>query len=234
MPYKEPSATLSTLLGALVESGKRFAATVEDPTGDGNSEAPVGTTVALMEKGQRIMSAIHKRLHYAQRCEFKILKRVFGEFLPQQYPYQVQGASENVFKEDFDNSVDVIPVSDPNIFSMTQRITLAQTQLQMAQAAPELHDLRESYKKMYIALNIKDIDALLPPEAEVPPRDPISEQQAALTGDPIKAFDFQNHEAYIASHSAFLQNPMVQSNPPVIQAITANIQEHQAMYIKYK
>ena len=232
LPYKEPSATLSTLLGALVESGKRFAATVEDPTGDGNSEAPVGTTVALMEKGQRIMSAIHKRLHYAQRCEFKILKRVFGEFLPQQYPYQVQGASENVFKEDFDNSVDVIPVSDPNIFSMTQRITLAQTQLQMAQAAPELHDLRESYKKMYIALNIKDIDALLPPEAEVPPRDPISEQQAALTGDPIKAFDFQNHEAYIASHSAFLQNPMVQSNPPVIQAITANIQEHQAMLYK--
>ena len=126
LPYKEPSGTLATLLGALVDSGKRFAATVENPTGDGNSEAPVGTTVALMEKGQRVMSAIHKRLHYAQRCEFKILKRVFGEFLPPQYPYQVQGASENVFKQDFDSSVDVIPVSDPNIFSMTQRITLAQ------------------------------------------------------------------------------------------------------------
>ena len=232
LPYKEPSGTLTTLLGALVDSGKRFAATVENPTGDGNSEAPVGTTVALMEKGQRVMSAIHKRLHYAQRTEFKILKRVFSEFLPPEYPYQVQGASENVFKEDFDNSVDVIPVSDPNIFSMTQRITLAQTQLQMAQAAPELHDLRESYRKMYIALNIKDIDALLPPEAEVPARDPISEQQSALTGNPIKAFDFQNHEAYIASHSSFLQNPMVQSNPQVIQAISANIQEHQAMLYK--
>jgi len=232
LPYKEPSGTLTTLLGALVDSGKRFAATVEDPTGDGNSEAPVGTTVALMEKGQRVMSAIHKRLHYAQRCEFKILKRVFGEFLPPEYPYQVQGASENVFKQDFDGSVDVIPVSDPNIFSMTQRITLAQTQLQMAQAAPELHDLRESYKKMYIALNIKDIDALLPPEQEVPPRDPISEQQAVLTGTPIRAYEFQNHEAYIAAHSSFLQNPMVQQNPVAMQAIGANIQEHQAMLYK--
>ena len=229
LPYKEPSATLTTLLGGLVDSGKRFAATVENPTGDGNSEAPVGTTVALLEKGQKVMSAIHKRLHYAQRTEFKILKRVFGEFLPSEYPYQVQGASQNVFKQDFDSSVDVIPVSDPNIFSMTQRITLAQTQLQMAQAAPELHDLREAYRKMYIALNIKDIDSVLPPEEEVPPRDPISEQQAVLTGNPIKAFDFQNHEAYIASHSAFLQNPMVQQNPKALQAIGANIQEHQAM-----
>ena len=229
LPYKEPSGTLTALLASLVDSGKRFAATVEDPTGDGNSEAPVGTTVALLEKGQKVMSAIHKRLHYAQRTEFKILKRVFGEFLPPEYPYQVQGASQNVFKEDFDSSVDVIPVSDPNIFSMTQRITLAQTQLQMAQAAPELHDLREAYRKMYIALNIKDIDAILPPEEEVPPRDPITEQQAVLTGNPIKAYDFQNHEAYIASHSAFLQNPMVQQNPPALQAIGANIQEHQAM-----
>jgi hypothetical protein len=229
LPYKEPSGTLTTLLGALVDSGKRFAATVENPTGDGNSEAPVGTTVALMEKGQRVMSAIHKRLHYAQRTEFKILKRVFGEFLPAEYPYQVQGASENVFKQDFDNSVDVIPVSDPNIFSMTQRITLAQTQLQMAQAAPQLHDLRESYRKMYIALNIKDIDALLPPEQEVPPRDPISDQQSAMTGNPIKAYEFQNHEAYIQAHSAFMQNPMIQQNPVAMQAIGANIQEHQAM-----
>tara|TARA_R100001086_G_scaffold53405_1_gene23871 strand:+ start:291 stop:2723 length:2433 start_codon:yes stop_codon:yes gene_type:complete len=229
LPYKEPSNTLTALLGSLVDSGKRFAATIEDPTGDGNSQAPVGTTVALLEKGQRVMSAIHKRLHYAQRCEFKILKRVFGEFLPPEYPYQVQGASENVFKEDFDNSVDVIPVSDPNIFSMTQRITLAQTQLQMAQSAPELHDLREAYRKMYLALNIKDIDSVLPPEEEVPPRDPISEQTAALTGDPIKAYDFQNQEAYIASHSAFLQNPMVQQNPVAGQAISANIQERQAM-----
>ena len=232
LPYKEPSATLMSLLGSLIDSGKQFAATVEQPTGDGNSEAPVGTTVALLEKGQRVMSAIHKRLHYAQRTEFKILKRVFGEFLPPEYPYQVQGASENVFRDDFDSSVDVIPISDPNIFSMTQRIVLAQTQLQMAQAAPELHDLRESYRKMYLALNIKDIDAILPQEAEIPPRDPISEEQAALTGQPIKAYEFQNHEAYIGAHSAFMQNPMVQQNPTATQAIGANIQEHQAMLYK--
>ena len=232
LPYKEPSATLTSLLGSLIDSGKQFAATVEQPTGDGNSEAPVGTTVALLEKGQRVMSAIHKRLHYAQRTEFKILKRVFGEFLPPEYPYQVQGASQNVFKQDFDSSVDVIPVSDPNIFSMTQRIVLAQTQLQMAQAAPELHDLRESYRKMYLALNIKDIDSILPQETEIPPRDPISEEQAALTGQPIKAYEFQNHEAYIAAHSAFMQNPMVQQNPTATQVIGANIQEHQAMLYK--
>ena len=229
LPYKEPSATLTSLLGVLIDSGKQFAATVEQPTGDGNSEAPVGTTVALLEKGQRVMSAIHKRLHYAQRQEFKILKRVLGEFLPPEYPYQVQGASQSIFQEDFDNSVDVLPISDPNIFSMTQRIVLAQTQLQMAQAAPELHDLKEAYRKMYLALNIKDIDAILPREEEVPPRDPISEEQAALTGNPIKAYEFQNHEAYIAAHSSFLQNPMVQQNPSVMQAIGANIQEHQAM-----
>ena len=232
LPYKEPSGTLSTLLGALVDSGKRFAATVENPTGDGNSEAPVGTTVALLEKGQRIMSAIHKRLHYAQRNEFKILKRIFGEFLPPEYPYQVQGNNQNVFQEDFDNSVDVIPVSDPNIFSMTQRITLAQTQLQMAQSAPDIHNMKEAYRKMYIALNVKDIDAILPPDEEVPPRDPITEQQAAMTGNPIKAYDFQNQEAYIASHSAFLQNPMIQQNPVATQTIGANIQERQAMLYK--
>jgi len=232
LPYKEPSATLTTLLGALVDSGKRFAATVEDPTGDGNSEAPVGTTVALMEKGQRIMSAIHKRLHYAQRTEFKILKRVFGEFLPPEYPYQVQGASENVFKEDFDSSVDVIPISDPNIFSMTQRITLAQTQLQMAQAAPELHDLREAYRKMYIALNIKDIDSVLPPKTEAAPKDPVLENMDSLMQTPLQAFPQQNHDAHVATHTSFLQNPKTAQNPEAVSALQAHIQQHNAL--KYR
>ena len=232
LPYKEPSGTLVTLLGALVDSGKQFASTVEGPTGDGNSEAPVGTTVALLEKGQRVMSAIHKRLHYAQRCEFKILKRVFGEFLPPEYPYQVQGGAENVFKTDFDTSVDVIPVSDPNIFSMTQRITLAQTQLQMAQAAPELHDLREAYRKMYIALNIKDIDSVLPPEEEVQPKDPVLENMDVLNNIPLQAFPQQNHDAHIDAHSAFLENPMIQENPQAVAALQAHIQQHQAL--KYR
>ena len=232
LPYKEPSSTLTQLLGALVESGKQFAATVENPTGDGNTEAPVGTTVALLEKGQRIMSALHKRLHYAQRCEFKILKRVFGEFLPPEYPYQVQGASENVFKEDFDNSVDVLPVSDPNIFSMTQRITLAQTQLQMAQAAPELHDLRQAYRKMYIALNIKDIDSILPPEEETQPKDPVLENMDSLMQTPLQAFPQQNHEAHIAAHTAFLENPKTAQNPAAVAALQAHVQQHNAL--KYR
>ena len=232
LPYKEPSGTLASLLGALVDSGKQFASTVEGPTGDGNSEAPVGTTVALLEKGQRVMSAIHKRLHYAQRTEFKILKRVFGEFLPPEYPYQVQGGSENVFKTDFDTSVDVIPVSDPNIFSMTQRITLAQTQLQMAQAAPELHNLREAYRKMYIALNIKDIDSVLPAEEEVQPKDPVLENMDALNNISLQAFPQQNHDAHIATHTAFLQDPMMQQNPQVVAALQAHIQQHQAL--KYR
>ena len=232
LPYKEPSGTLASLLGALVDSGKQFASTVEGPTGDGNSEAPVGTTVALLEKGQRVMSAIHKRLHYAQRTEFKILKRVFGEFLPPEYPYQVQGGSENVFKTDFDTNVDVIPISDPNIFSMTQRITLAQTQLQMAQAAPDIHNLREAYRKMYIALNIKDIDSVLPPEEEVQPKDPVLENMDALNNTPLQAFPQQNHDAHIAAHTAFLENPMVQQNPAVVAALQAHIQQHQAL--KYR
>jgi len=232
LPYKEPSGTLSQLLGALVDSGKQFAATVENPTGDGNTEAPVGTTVALLEKGQRIMSAIHKRLHYAQKCEFKILKRVFSEFLPPEYPYQVQGASENVFKDDFDSSVDILPVSDPNIFSMTQRITLAQTQLQMAQAAPDLHDLRAAYRKMYTALNVKDIDAILPPEEEAQPKDPILENMDSLLQTPLQAFPQQNHEAHIAAHTAFLENPNTAQNPAAVAALQAHIQQHNAL--KYR
>ena len=232
LPYKDPSGTLTTLLGSLVESGKQFAATVEQPTGDGNAEAPVGTTVALLEKGQRVMSAIHKRLHFAQRVEFKILKRVFGEFLPPEYPYQVQGAQQSVFKQDFDNSVDVIPVSDPNIFSMTQRITLAQTQLQMAQSAPELHDLREAFRKMYLALNIKDIDAILPPEAEAVPTDPVQENMDSLIQSPLQAFPQQNHDAHIAAHVAFLQNPNTAENQPAMAALQAHVQQHNAL--KYR
>ena len=232
LPYKEPSNTLTVLLASLVDSGKQFAATVEQPTGDGNAEAPVGTTVALLEKGQRVMSAIHKRLHFAQRVEFKILKRVFGEFLPPEYPYHVQGAQESVFKEDFDDSVDVIPTSDPNIFSMTQRITLAQTQLQMAQSAPELHDLREAYRKMYLALNVKDIDAILPPEAEAVPKDPVQENMDSLIQVPLQAFPQQNHDAHVAAHVAFLQNPNTASNPNAMSALQAHVQQHNAL--KYR
>ena len=232
LPYKEPSGTLAQLLGLLVESGQKCAAGMDQGTGDGNQNAPVGTTVAVLEKGQKVISAIHKRLHYAQRSEFKILKRIFGEVLPQEYPYQVQGAQQSVFREDFSDNVDVIPVSDPNIFSTTQRIILAQTQLQMAQSAPQLHNMREAFRKMYLALNIRDIDDLLLPEFEPTPKDPVQENMDALMNVPLKAFIQQNHDAHIQAHMAFMQNPQMQQNPQAMSALQAHIQEHIAL--KYR
>ena len=207
LPYKEPSGTLANLLGVLVESGKQFASVIDSGAGDQNQNAPVGTTIAMLERGQRVVSAIHKRLHYAQKNEFKILKRIFGEVLPPEYPYQVQGAQQTVFKEDFGNQVDVVPVSDPNIFSTTQRIILAQTQLQLAQSAPQIHNLKAAFRKMYLALNVQDIDELLLPEVQAAPKDPIQENQDALMNTPLQAFIQQNHDAHIQAHLAFSQNP---------------------------
>ena len=233
LPYKEPSSVLTQLLGMLVDSGRRFASIADMQVGDiGSQQLPVGTTVAMLERGTKVMSAIHKRLHFAQRKEFRLLASVFSRSLPPTYPYQVEGTTQEVKQEDFDDRVDIIPVGDPNIFSMAQRVMLAQQELQMAQAAPQIHDLREAYKRMYEALEIKNIDALLPPPPEVPPRDPVTEQQTAIIGQPIKAFEFQNHESYIAAHSAFLQNPTMQQNPAAVQIIQANVQEHQAMLYK--
>ena len=232
LPFKEPSPALAQLMGVLVESGQRFAAVMDNQTGDANSNAPVGTTVALLEKGQKVISAIHKRLHYAQRNEFKILKRIFGEVLPQEYPYQVQGGEQTVFRQDFSDEVDVIPVSDPNIFSTTQRIILAQTQLQMAQSAPQLHNMREAFRKMYLALNIQDIDELLLPEFQPMPKDPVQENMDSLMNVPLKAFIQQNHDAHIQAHMAFMQSPQIQQNPQAMSALQAHIQEHIAL--KYR
>ncbi len=195
-------------------------------------EAPVGTTIAMLERGSKIMSAIHKRLHYAQKVEFKLLARVFSESLPPEYPYDVVGGSRTIYARDFDGQVDILPVSDPNIFSMSQRVVLAQTQLQLAQSAPELHNLREAYFKMYTALGVQNIDEILEPPEDMSPKDPVQENQDALMGAPLKAFLEQNHDAHIAAHMAFMQNPMVQQNPAAMQALQAHIQEHQAM--KYR
>ena len=233
LPYKEPSNVLAQLLGVIIDSGRRFASIADMQVGDiGSQQLPVGTTVAMLERGTKVMSAIHKRLHFAQKKEFRLLAKIFSRSLPPVYPYDVPGASREIKQGDFDDRIDIIPVSDPNIFSMAQRVMLAQQELQMAQAAPEIHDLREAYKRMYEALEVKNIDAILPPVQQIPPRDPISEQQAAMTGQPIKAFEFQNHDAYIAAHSSFLQNPMIAQNQTAQLAISANIQEHQAMLYK--
>ena len=233
LPYKEPSGVLAQLLGVLVDSGRRFASIADMQVGDiGSQQLPVGTTVAMLERGTKVMSAIHKRLHHAQKKEFRLLANIFAKSLPPSYPYDVVGASREIKQMDFDDKVDIIPVSDPNIFSMSQRVMLAQQQLQMATQAPQIHDMREAFRRMYEALEVENIDSILPPPQEVPPRDPISEQQAALTGQPIKAYIFQDHGAYVASHSAFLQNPMVAQNPQAQAIIGANIQEHLAFQYK--
>ena len=232
LPYKEPSGVLAQLLGVIVESGQRFANIADMKIGDMGQEAPVGTTIAMLERGSKIMSAIHKRLHYAQKTEFKLLARVFAESLPPEYPYDVVGGSRTIYARDFDGQVDVLPVSDPNIFSMSQRVVLAQTQLQLAQSAPQLHNLREAYFKMYTALGVQNIDEILEPPEDMSPKDPVQENQDALMGMPLKAFIEQNHDAHIAAHMAFMQNPMVQQNPAAVQVLQAHIQEHQAM--KYR
>ena len=233
LPYKEPSTVLAQLLGVLVDSGRRFASITDMQMGDlGNQEVPVGTTVAMLERGTKVMSAIHKRLHFAQKKEFRLLGTLYAKYLPPQYPYASSGGQSFVMAQDFDERVDVIPVSDPNIFSMAQRVLIAQQMLQMAQAAPDIHNLPEAYRRMYDALEIKNVDALFNQDQPVPPRDPISEEQAVMLGQPIQAFEWEDHESYIAAHGAFLQNPMLQENPRAAQAISANIQEHQAMLYK--
>ena len=230
LPYKEPSAVLAQLLGVLVDSGRRFASIADMQVGDiGSQQLPVGTTIAMLERGTKVMSAIHKRLHFAQKKEFRLLTKLYATYLPPEYPYMTEQGQQVVMAQDFDERVDVLPVSDPNIFSMAQRVMIAQQQLQMAQAAPEIHNMQEAYRRMYEALEIKNPQSLFKQEPQVPPRDPISEEQAAMMGQPINAFEWQDHEAYIDAHSAFVQNPMAQQNEMVVQMISSNIQEHQSM-----
>ena len=160
LPFKEPSQTLYSLLGFVVQAGQRFASIADMQVGDANQQAPVGTTIALLERGSRIMSAIHKRCYYSQKKEFRLLYKVFADYLPETYPYSVEGADRTIKAEDFDGSLDVLPVSDPNIFSTAQRVTLAQTELQLAQSAPDLHNMKEAYRRMYEALGVKDVDEI--------------------------------------------------------------------------
>ena len=229
LPYKEPSATLGQLLGSLIEGGRRFISLADEQVGNMNQEAPVGTTVALLERGMKVMSAIHKRLHYAQKTEFRILARIFGDNLPQEYPYEVSGAPRTVFAADFDNRVDVIPVSDPNIFSMAQRVTLAQTQLQLAQSAPQMHNLHAAFRRMYQALEVQNIEELLPPTPKPQPMDPVTENARILMGELAQAFPDQLHDIHIEIHLAFMKAPLVMTSPSVMGVFYAHIMEHIAL-----
>jgi hypothetical protein len=229
LPYKGPDQVLMQLLGFCVEAGTRFAAIADQKLGEGSQANPVGTTMAIMERGARVMSAIHKRLHHAQRKEFKILARVFAEYLPPEYPYNVAGGNRMIKMQDFDDRVDVIPVSDPNIFSMAQRITLAQTELQLAQSNPQIHNLYEAYRRMYEALGVQNIQLILPPPQQPTPKDPGMENAASLTGQPMQPFPGQNHEAHINAHRAFMSSYLVKNNPPVLTALQAHVSEHIAL-----
>ena len=226
LPYKEPSGTLAQLLGALIEGGRRFVSLADQQTGDGNTAAPVGTTVAMLERGMKVMSAIHKRLHYSQRQEFRVLARIFRDNLPPEYPYEVEGGNRMIKAEDFDNRVDVLPVSDPNIFSMAQRVTLAQTQLQLAQSNPQLHNLHSAYRRMYQALEVQNIDEILPPPPQPQPLDPAIENARALMGEILNTFPEQDHDIHIRIHMAFMKTPLVMTSPQVMGTFYSHIMEH--------
>jgi len=225
LPFKGPDQTLLQLMGVVVSGAQRFASIADAQVGDMNQQAAVGTTVALLERGSRVMSAIHKRLYVGLKSEFKLLAEVFKTYLPAEYPYDVPGASRNIKVKDFDDTVDILPVADPNIFSQTQRISMAQTQLQLAQSNPQLHDLYQAYRSMYNAIGVKDINAILPQPQVPTPIDPSLEEIAAMAGTPFQAFPGQDHKAHIDSHLSFMRSNMVQNNPVVMGALQKNILE---------
>ena len=226
LPFKEPSQTLLALMGQVVAAGQRFASIADLQVGDGNQSAAVGTTVALLERGSRVMSSIHKRLYSSMKKEFMLLSNVFATYLPPTYPYDVVGGQKQVKATDFDSRVDIIPVADPNIFSQTQRIQLAQTGLQMAMSNPGMHNLYSAYRSMYEALGVKDIDTLLPPVAQPAPMDPSVEHINVLSGKSIKAFPNQDHTAHMKAHLAFMGTQIARTNPNILAAIQKNILEH--------
>lgn len=226
LPYKEPSQTLFALLGFCADAGRRLASVTDMQVGDSNQNAAVGTTIALLEKGGQVMSAIHKRLHYSQKIEFNLLAKGFGEHLPNEYPYDVPGETRTIKRKDFDDRVDVLPVSDPNIFSVAQRITMAQTQLQLAQSNPQMHNMYEAYRRMYQAIGVRDIDAILNTQNVDKPKDPASENSQALDGSPLKAFAGQQHDAHITNHIMFGLSPMMASMPQVAVTLQKHIFEH--------
>ena len=226
LPYKEPSQTLLALMGIVVQAGQRFAAISELQTGEGTQNAAVGTTIALLERGSKVMSAIHKRLYGSMKKEFKLLSSIIATYLPPEYPYDVVGGARLIKQTDFDTRIDILPVADPNIFSMSQRITMAQTELQLATSQPQLHNLYQVYRNMYEAIGVKNIDTILPPPAPNAPMDPSMEHINALAGKPFQAFPGQDHRAHITAHLNFMSTNMVRNSPMIMAAIQKNILEH--------
>jgi len=234
LPFKEPSATLLNLLNILVDSGQKFASIAEINTGQGNPNAPVGTTLALLERSTKVLSAIHKRLHNSQKKEFRILSKVFQEYLPPEYPYAIANNESSIMLSDFDEKVDIFPVSNPDIFSQSQRIAMAQEMMQLVQSNPQVHGptgTYEAYKRMYAAIGVDNIDQILTPP---PPTDPTPleagfENNQLLLGQQAQAFPQQNHDAHISIHMSLLNTPPVQMNAQVQALIHSHIMQHLQM-----
>ena len=227
LPFSEPSTTLFNLLGFVVQAGQKFAAITDTAVGNDTQNRAVGTTIAMLERGSRVMSGVHKRCYYAMRLEFKILARICSEYLPPEYPYDVYGGPRQIKAADFDQRIDVLPVADPNIMSMAQRVTLAQTQLQIASSNPQLHNIHEAYRRVYEALGTKQIETLLkPPQKQPEPMDPAKENARALQMKLLTAFEFQDHDAHIAAHTAFMESRMVQINPQVYALLQSHVSDH--------
>ena len=226
LPFKGPNATLLQLMDFVVQSGQRFAGIADMQVGDGNQSAAVGTTVALLERGSRVMSAIHKRLYAAMKCEFMLLAKCFVTYLPPQYPYDVIGGQNQIFQTDFDDRIDIVPVGDPNIFSQTQRISIAQTQLQLATSNPKMHNMYQVYRDMYDALGVKNINTILPPPEQPRPMDPAVENMQAMAGKPFKAFPGQDHQSHMDAHLTFMGTFMARNNPQALSLLQKNCMEH--------
>ena len=226
LPFKGPDQVLLQLMGIVVDAGQRFASIADAQVGDMNQQAAVGTTMALLERGSRVMSAIHKRIYGALKNEFELLANVFATYLPPVYPYDVVGGQRQIKATDFDEKIDILPVADPNIFSQSQRINLAQTQLQLAQSNPQIHDIYQAYRSMYEAIGVKNIDLILPSPKQPMPMDPSLEHITAMAGQPYQAFPGQDHKAHIEAHLNFMQLNMVKNNPAVVMSIQKNILEH--------
>ena len=229
LPFKEPSQTLLSLLGILVDSGRRFASIADIQVGDANQNAPVGTTIALLERGTRVMSAIHKRLHASQRIEFEILAKVFANSLPPSYPYSTANGNQMIKSMDFDDRVDVLPVSDPNTFSMSQRVMMSQELLRTVQSNPEIHGpngIYEAYRRMYSSMGVQNIEQLLPPPPQPQPVDPANENASLIAGMPAQAFAGQDHDAHINSQMSLYGTMTAQANPVVLSLIQAHIYQH--------
>ncbi len=237
LPFKEPSQTLFNLMNAITDIGRRFANTADLNVGDVNPNAPVGSTVALIEQGSKSFSAIHKRLHYSQGQEFKLLAKLNAEYLPEEFKFAQSGVDTIIYAKDFNDRIDIIPVSDPNIFSTAQRIAQAQAVLQMSQSAPQLHDQYEAYKRMYEAIRINNIDEVLKKPEEASKLDPITENMSLMYGKPIRAFPEQDHESHIAVHMQFISDPSLAGNPgarSMQPLLIAHIAEHIALLYRQR